>query len=77
MTTERGVEYNQMFLNACVQLDGLCLMTVLMVTQPRSLGIAKHRTSVGQSILCLVTSVKNHLETALKSPDRMANNALR
>jgi hypothetical protein len=32
MATQQDVEYNQIFLNACVLLDGLRLMTVLIVT---------------------------------------------
>ena len=30
MSTQQGLEHNQMSLNVCVQLDGLCLMTVLI-----------------------------------------------
>jgi hypothetical protein len=57
MATERDVECNQIFLDACVLLDGPSLITVLIVTrpllQPRSLDIAKRRTSVGRFLfLC-------------------------
>jgi hypothetical protein len=39
MATERDqVEYSQMFLNACVLLDGLCLMTDQIVTHYYSTG---------------------------------------
>jgi hypothetical protein len=63
------VQYNQMFLNACVLLDGLCLMTVLIVTHYSSPG-----PSVSQSagrgcvntFFSVVIFVKNHLGTVLK-----------
>jgi hypothetical protein len=71
-----------MFLDACVLLDGLRLMTVLIVTYYFSPGPSESR-SVGRgcvSFFGAVLLLKNHPRTVLKSPNHTEDypsNALR
>jgi hypothetical protein len=52
MATQRDVEYNQMFLNACVRwLVTYDCSNSDPLLQPRSLGVAKRRTRVRQFLL--------------------------
>ena len=62
MATKQDVEFNQMFLNMCVLLDGLCLTTSLIVTHYSSQGPTVLQ-SMGRRcinpIFCAVILLKN------------------
>jgi hypothetical protein len=73
MATQRDVEYyNQMFLDACVLLDGLRLMTTLIVTHYYSPGSSASQSTGRRCVnpfFCVVILIKNHPGTALISPN--------
>jgi hypothetical protein len=73
MATQRDLEYNQIFLNACVLLDSLRIMTVLIVTHYSSPGPSTSQNA-GRGFVnpffCVYILVKNNHGTALKSPNR-------
>jgi hypothetical protein len=81
MATQRDFEHNQIFLKACVLLDDLRLMTVLIVTYYSSPS-PPASPSVGRgcvnTFFYVVIFVKNNLQTAFISlREDYANNALR
>ena len=72
MAIQQNVEFNQMSLNACVLLDDLSLMTVLIVTHYSSSGPSASQ-STGRVLVnpffYVVILVKNNSGTAVKSPN--------
>ena len=81
--SQRDVEYNQMFLNACVLLHGPPPMTVLIVTHYSSPGSPASQNAGRACVnpfFCVVIFVKNRHGTALKLLNRTEDypsNALR
>ena len=77
MATGRGVQYNQMFPNACVLLNGL--MAVLIVTHYSSPGPPASQSAGRVCVnpfFCVVILVKNNSGTALKSRNPTEDNPL-
>ena len=74
MAAQQDFDSNQMFLNACVLLDGLwpITVTVLIVTHYSSSGpSASQNTGQGcVNFFVVVLLLKNHPYTVLKSPNR-------
>ena len=75
MATQQHFDSNEIFLNACVLLDGLWPITVLIVTRYSSPGRSASQNT-GQACVnffVVVLLLKNHPYTVLKSPNHTGN----
>ena len=75
MATQQHFDSNEIFLNACVLLDGLCLITVLIVTHYSSPGPSASQNT-GQACVnffVVVLLLRDHPYTVLKSPNPTEN----
>ena len=71
MATQKDFDYSQVFLNACVLLDGLCPIIVLILTHYSSPGPSASQNT-GQACVnffVVVLLLKDHPYTVLKSPN--------
>ena len=75
MATQQDFDSNQMLMNACVLLDGLWPITVLIVTHYSSPGPSASQNTGQRCInfFVVVLLLKNHPYTVLKSPNRTEN----
>ena len=76
MANQQDFDSNQTFLNACVLLDGLWLITVLIVTHYSSSGPSASQNAERGCVnfFAVVLLLNNHSRTVLKSPNRTEDN---